>query len=1075
MMARAHPGARRLGVGAAHPVTARPVRTSAVQSSVLRALVTAAVVAIVPGGALAQLAPPEPAAPPRIVSMGQPRRWQPYTSGVATFGRDNGANGGLALGVFHAIGSPVTGVLGLAGEAYALAGGPDATGGARLLGVSRAVNLGYGIDWDAREQNFAYMLSWSTALRRGGVFGRGITLRVDWIPPRGSGLDVGLTIPLAQRYAGRTRPTHTGVGLPQVARDEQGGNWPPAGRAAIVREYRAALTPLPPDADSALRAVREAAGLIRAYTNFFSEHHESSRERDVVATRELVRRVRDSIAVFSARYPQGRTAAAAQRVYAAELERAFAIAVGDSAHGAAVARRARAGLLEHAILPYNALFGRVKNRQYDLKPLADATALDFLTWLRDSSGVPAPRQATAARVHRDWLTIIGGVHRRLVAQWTDSRRVWLPLQLALAPEEHDDQAEIDALIERVEGRSFTAGNQLNYLHENDVNVEIARSIVLARDYHVLWIHDFAGTRPSGAVDVVGFRMTADVYFPALTRAVERFDSTGRLTTFLIFLDQNFYEPNGGRLWMTVLENALGAEVKLPAGNDSLAAHLRARQRELREAVSRSRGLQALAARSGGEEWLRRTVKVNVSITQPSDFSFRSHRIIPPIPFLPDNLMRDHRKIAFYDVTEADPHRGAMILSGVGVGEHYTSPTWQDRGLLIKGPAVLEARAAARRLLHLNGFSDADIPAPLRETAVAQTADGHATAGADGALAGADTLGLGRALLVMNEPGFGRKQATVARAMLYSLAPRGSVIVVPDGLWLDGAWAGMLAGAALRGCRVYVVAPALANAPSAGFPQMAETRNVILRLLQVRQGFGDAIHAAGGELRVGLFATTVDVADIGQQMLAVNAGVERNPWLRELVPLPANARAVLDSAPGILAAAGYLPFVLGRDEKPRLPQLHQKTQFVADSAALARLSSRPEWRDVAVQYLLARAAQGRGGEAGRAALAADTLRAAIAPAVTALLDAYVAARPPADSARMSFYFTVGTQNQDPRGMMLDGEAVLVASGLSGAIGLFDMYSLLARSTWLETEADLDKLLPSYDNWQRRLGRFARFVL
>ena len=173
-MARAHPGARRLGVGAAHPVTARPVRTSAVQSSVLRALVGAAVVATVPGGALAQLVTPEPAAPPRIVSMGQPRRWQPYTSGIATFGRDNGANGGLALGVFHAIGSPVTGVLGLASEAYALAGGPDATGGARLLGVSRAVNLGYGIDWDAREQNFAYMLSWSTALRRGGVFGRGI-------------------------------------------------------------------------------------------------------------------------------------------------------------------------------------------------------------------------------------------------------------------------------------------------------------------------------------------------------------------------------------------------------------------------------------------------------------------------------------------------------------------------------------------------------------------------------------------------------------------------------------------------------------------------------------------------------------------------------------------------------------------------------------------------------------------------------------------------------------------------------------------------------------------------------------
>ena len=77
--------------------------------------------------------------------------------------------------------------------------------------------------------------------------------------------------------------------------------------------------------------------------------------------------------------------------------------------------------------------------------------------------------------------------------------------------------------------------------------------------------------------------------------------------------------------------------------------------------------------------------------------------------------------------------------------------------------------------------------------------------------------------------------------------------------------------------------------------------------------------------------------------------------------------------------------------------------------------------------------------------------------------------------MSFYLTVGTQNQDPRGMMLDGEAVFVVSGLSAAIGLFDMYSLLARSTWVETQAQLDELLPPYDDWQRRLGRFIRFVL
>jgi hypothetical protein len=333
--------------------------------------------------------------------------------------------------------------------------------------------------------------------------------------------------------------------------------------------------------------------------------------------------------------------------------------------------------------------------------------------------------------------------------------------------------------------------------------------------------------------------------------------------------------------------------------------------------------------------------------------------------------------------------------------------------------------------------------------------------------------LGRALLVNNEPGFGDKKATVARAMLYTLSPPGSVIVVPDGLWLESGWAGMLAGAALRGCRVFVVAPAIANAPSPGFPQMSRTQEVFLRFLQVRQELGNEIRKAGGELRVGLYTAKEDVNDIAQQARAVRAGMERYPWLGELLPLAPSVVAVLDSAPTVLERNGYRPFVLGRDEVPRLPQLHRKTQFVADSAALARLAARPEWREVAIQMYIARAQQAQRGT--RTGLYDDTLSTAAVAATETLVKAYLASRPPGDSARMSFYFTVGTQNQDPRGMLLDGEAVFVLSGLSAAVGLFDLFSLMARSTWIETEAEMDRLLPPYSKWQRRIGRFSRLVL
>jgi phosphatidylserine/phosphatidylglycerophosphate/cardiolipin synthase-like enzyme len=1014
--------------------------------------------------------PRDTVAPAAITSMGQPPLWQPYGSFVATFGRTNDATGGVALGLFHPIGSPVPGMFGLSAEAVLLASHGEATGGARLLGVTRAINLAYGVDWDAREKNLAFMLSLNTAIRRGGIVGRGTTLRVDWIPSRGSGVDIGITVPFGQPYAGRTRPRRTAVSLRDVARDVGPPPTNPPAATPTGADTRAKTTPLPPAADTALARVREAALMIAGYSNFFDEDHDADRKRDAEKLHERAQRIHATMARVSADYPEGQTFLAAERVYGASLQQAFALAVRDTALGATLARRARAGLLTNLLIPYDALFGRAKYDEDGLVPLVDVTRADFRAWLTDSLGTSDDARAAAMKAHDVWLATVVAVHDRIRKHWEDTRRVWLPMQLALTPEEHDDQAEVDALIARVIGRPFTRGNEVTYLHEDRVQIEIARTLYAARDYHVLWVHDYAGRRASGAVDRIGFAETANVYFPALTRAVERYDSTGNLTTFFIFLDQNFYEPNGGRLWMTILEDPLGAKIRLPSGNDSLARILRDRQTALRAAVAGSRRLQALAARYGGDAWLRRTIKVHVNITQPSDFTFRSHHIIAGLPLLPDNLMRDHRKIAFYDVTETDPYRGAMVLSGVGVGEHYATPTWEDRGILVRGPAVLEVRAAARRLLRLNGFTDGQVPVPLRETArcpncnvAAGSTDGDSTASTE----------LGRALLVNNEPGFGPKQASVARAMLYTLAPRGSVLIVPDGLWLESSWAGMLAGAALRGCRVFIVGPALANAPSAGFPQMSRTQEVFFRLLQVRQEFMGDIHRAGGELRIGLYTATEDVNDIAQQARAARAGMDRYPWLRDLIPLSPSVLAVLDSAPAVLERAGYRPFVLGRDETPRLPQLHRKTQFFADSAALARLAARPEWREVAIQTLIARAQQAQRGT--KTGLYDDTLTTFATAAVAKLLHAYLASRPPEDSARLTFYLTVGTQNQDPRGMLLDAEAVFVVSGMSGAVGLFDLYSLLARSTWIETEQDLDRLLPPYKKWQRRLGRFARLVL
>src|SRR5262249_10305588 len=82
---------------------------------------------------------------------------------------------------------------------------------------------------------------------------------------------------------------------------------------------------------------------------------------------------------------------------------------------------------------------------------------------------------------------------------------------------------------------------------------------------------------------------------------------------------------------------------------------------------------------------------------------------------------------------------------------------------------------------------------------------------------------------------------------------------------------------------------------------------------------------------------------------------------------------------------------------------------------------------------------------------------------------------ADRKAVSFYFSVGTQNQDPRGIMQDGEASLLVSGLHAAVGLVDLYYIMARSTWLDNQADLDRLLPPPTGRTLRLARMIRWIL
>ncbi|MEX2154949.1 MAG: hypothetical protein WD825_16520 [Gemmatimonadaceae bacterium] len=949
--------------------------------------------------------------------MGQPPRWEPYLVPAGTRAANDAWRGALSAGVHRHITNPVIGIFGLAGEAYATID-PGVQPGARLLATMRVIGLSAGADWDGRSRQIDGVLSFQTAVLRGGLLGRGTMLRVDWLPGRGDALNVGIHVPFGQPLAGRTRPTATDVEPPTFPR------------------MQLSAARLPADAETALARVSEAAAMLLAYTNLYPEE--------------------------SGGLNYGASYAAVTRAYAESLAEAFRIAANDRSLGDSIARHARAALLDDVIVPFDSLFGQVKESEKSIRPLTTQAHARFAGWLRDTLRASADVQLRAGAVHARWLGIIESAHASLLRQSHDSRLVWLPVQLALTPEQYDEQAEVDALVERAVGRPFTDQNALSYLRSADLPLEIARSILAARDYHLLWTHDFAGQRDdTKSLDEVSYTMVADAYLPALTQAVQRYDSTRVMPIYMIFIDQFFYERRNGRLWMDILENPLHARIKLPGRNSARESHLQRRQQELRAAVRKSWRLQQDATANGGDRWLPDAVRVNVNVMLPSDFSFRSHHIVPPFPFVPDNIMREHRKIVVYDVTEADPYRGAMMVMGVGIGEHYASPTWEDRGYSVRGPAALEARAGAVRALLGNGVSESDIPGPLK-TAKSLT------------LSDSTREYVGRALLVHNEPGFGEKESSVARAMLYNLAPPGSVIVVPDPIWVSDTWAAMLAGAAARGCRVFVISPSTPNNPNPHTPIFALQHDVMWRLLQSRDRMREQLRQTGGELRVGLYTARAPITDVPGRAREVREGLRRAPWIRELIPFDDATLAVLDRAIAQTAEDGKSASALAQDERPRAPQLHQKSQLIARPGAIAALVRQPGWDAV-----LARAMRAQSQQTATFAeqLGAITPRMdSSAPrAADAILRGYEQGLSAADRKAVSFYFSVGTQNQDPRGLMLDGEATLVVSGVHAATGLVDFYYLMARSTWIDTKQELDQLVPRPKGIMARLARMIRFTL
>ena len=986
-----------------------------------------------------------PAAGGMTTSLGQPpkRNWFAGASAGTMWASDGVAQpvGFATLGNHVSIGSPVTAILGGSLEGFIGFRGGELDGGGRALLSILTNRFQGGVEYNAGQGQLHAMLGFTAPVRRGGIFGAGSWARLEW--SIGNSLRVSVLAPLANPRAGRTRPRRDQVVVaPRSSTDEP--------------------SPMSdPGLDDALANVRAAAIRIQQLTVPYLDAPGADPRAALAPT---LTQLRSPAPPPIPSGDSGLAVDAVVRFYHGELARAFSIAASGRAYGVgessvmgdSLAQVARTALLSRAVYPYNRLLGQWKP-DGTFASLAAYARGDFARQLAATS-LPPERQTTVLYVFQAVLASVDSVRARAAAAWGDNRLLWLPLQLGLLPDQHDTQQELDGIIEEAVGQSFTPGNRAWYVINEEFQVEATQSILAARDYHVLWIHDFSGRNDEGAPDPTSLKYVVHAYLRALTDAVRRYDTQRTMPMYLIFLDQHYYELNDARVWLDILERPLDATPHFAKGHEDFEDSVRTAQNELREAVRQSTLLQA-ESRQYGRAWLRNLVKVQVNVTFPADPSFWGPGILPVIGY-PDNIMRDHRKILFYDLTEEDPYSGKALFTGVGIGEHYVGKTWEDRALELQGPAALRLKEDARRLLLSQGMTEEQIPYPLRPRPLPPNYWALVAA-----QVAATPSGDQHAMELHNLTGYQSKPINVARAVLYNLMPPGSVVKIPDSLWGSALYAALLTGSAFRGVRVLLVVPSLVSAPSPGWPQMAVAHDLFARLIVIQQELGPELEASGGMLKTGVYNPGIGVLDVQARFGAAYLNGRRTPFMRRLFPISPPLEAMLTALSQTPQAPGAVRFV----EEPS-PKLHMKAGFFATREGWDSLISKPEMADVFKAYWAQVGPDGLGQR-----MSVEERADLITASSQLLVDAFMNSLTPEARRHVAYYLMLGSANMDYRSMLMDGEAAVLVSGWSSVVAVIDFSLVMNLSVWIDDLALLDDLLPPPTGFQRAVARMVRPAL
>lgn len=894
-------------------------------------------------------------------------------------------------------------------EAAARMTGPK-PGGA--VGALVGIPWGYaGPEYRFPDHDLSFTVSLRFPLRRGGLLGHGDLFRVDYRSAQREIL-AGLTFPSPFEKYRVSRPGRTSVRLP----------------SARIPGRPSSATVLPPEAE---RAVGEVQHAVVWMSLLLTPHFDpQGLARSAAAYREHIRQPGHTFEGEEARYHDG-------------LDSAFTSVLGGSIpEGRRVAALAESVIFRDVVVPFDGLFGQEKVPAH-----AGGYCARALTVLQNCLAGPAlpptpgigvedARRTACTEIFRRVLQSIQEASGRSGERWrvpfllwsNRGSLAWIPLNCGLRRNQYDTQEKWDAVLATVTGTPFSDANTIEYLMMEQFHFRLKQMIQKTRYYQVTIVHDYRGRTPDHRTDLYGWDLVVDGYIPAFRKAVAELDrgERDRLPQFFLFLDANYYQARGSRGIMTFLEN-LTRPVRARFDQESVREQVVAAQDSLLSAIRHSRALAHATERE-----IRDAFKVHVSVTNPFDPAF-----------VLDITRRDHRKVAFRDVFEEDPRSGEAVFTGQGIGEHYNGTGWEDRGILVRGSSLVQLKSAARDLLIGQGFSPREIPEYLRphpfpenyaERCIRLRTDGWTTP----------------VSITENETGYGEKDASLLKAAIYNLAPRGSYLLCYDSLWSSEFWTGMFVSAALRGANMLAVGPVPANAPSAGRPTLFYLRRNLRMMVEAGTFFADDLKREGGTLRAGLYAHEAATSDFRKRAEALERGRARYPFLRQVIPTDPSVDTLLVHFANLFPEVPQVELRL----RPR-PLLHMKCQLFGTAEAF-QIHGLAEWAPVLRKHLEIRVAETHGmgspGVTPEVLNATQTGGRRLFEAFEARLDSIW----PDAREHVIFTFTVGSHNQNPRSLLLDGEDLVAVSGQSCAITIIDMAFILCVSEWPENVAEFDRL-------------------